>query len=281
MEKWWMLTVVKETPSFDITFPFFLKGSLPGRWEVTADHSLEKALLQVEEEQQRCENLAEVNTLLREHLNKASEVNSALKEDVGKLTVDWMRAREELELKEREWRGERELYDSYLRGEHNRLLSLWRQVVTFRRHFREMKTATDRDLSELKAEQMRLSGSILVNCTRLNSYVQLRESIPPGKPVLKDQAEQQMEPKINQTAQEVIALQVRWDMEKKELQDRVMELSTLLVQSQKQNEEKEKTMKTLNDTVEILVCFTFTWEIAQCLLSSLNTEMWLPQEKQW
>lgn len=62
---------------------------------------------------------------------------------------------------------------------------------------------------------------------------------------------------------------------------RVMELSALLVQSQKQNEEKEKTMKTLNDTVEILVCFTFTWEIAQCLLSSLNTEVWLPQEKQW
>lgn len=57
----------------------------------------------------RCENLAEVNTLLREHLDKASEVNSALKEDVGKLTVDWMRAREELELKEREWRSEREV----------------------------------------------------------------------------------------------------------------------------------------------------------------------------
>ncbi|KAK2520580.1 hypothetical protein Q9233_011216, partial [Columba guinea] len=34
---------------------------------------------------------------------------------------------------------------------------------------------------------------------------------------------------------------------------RVMELSALLVQSQKQNEEKEKIMKTLQDTVEILV----------------------------
>ncbi|XP_039419512.1 centrosome-associated protein CEP250 [Corvus cornix cornix] len=247
-------------------------GSLPGRWEATADHSLEKALLQVEEEQQRCENLAEVNTLLREHLDKASEVNSALREDVGKLTVDWMKAREELELKESEWRSERELYDNYLRGEHNRLLSLWRQVVTFRRHFLEMKTATDRDLSELKAEQMRLSGSILVNCSRLNSCVQLRESITPGKPVLKDQAEQQVEPKINQTAQEVIALQVRWDMEKKELQDRVMELSALLVQSQKQNEEKEKTMKTLNDTVEILESGWIEKEFAASLTNSAKEE---------
>ncbi|XP_016158603.1 PREDICTED: centrosome-associated protein CEP250 [Ficedula albicollis] len=247
-------------------------GSLPGRWEATADHSLENALLQVEERQQRCENLAEVNTLLREHLDKANEVNSALREDVGKLTVDWMRAREELELKESEWRSERELYDNYLRGEHNRLLSLWRQVVTFRRHFLEMKTATDRDLSELKAEQVRLSGSILVNFSCLNSCVQLRESIPLGNPVLKDQAEQQVEPKINQTAQEVIALQVRWDMEKKELQERVMELSALLVQSQKQNEEKEKTMKTLNDTVEILESSWIEKEFAASLTNNAKEE---------
>ncbi|XP_057241305.1 centrosome-associated protein CEP250 [Malurus melanocephalus] len=247
-------------------------GSFPGRWETIADHSLENALLQVEEEQQRRENLAEVNTLLREHLDKASEVNSALKEDVGKLTADWMRAREELELKESEWRSERELYDSYVRGEHNRLLSLWRQVVTFRRHFLEMKTATDRDLSELKAEQMRLSGSILVSCSHLNSCVQLRESITLGKPVLKDQAEQQVEPKIDQTAQQVTALQVRWDMEKKELQDRVMELSALLVQSQKQNEEKEKTMKTLNDTVEILESSWIEKEFAASLTNSAKEE---------
>lgn len=61
----------------------------------------------------RCENLAEVNALLREQLDKASEVNSALKEDVGKLTADWMRAREELGLKESEWRREREVRKGY------------------------------------------------------------------------------------------------------------------------------------------------------------------------
>ena len=61
----------------------------------------------------RCENLAEVNALLREHLSKANEVNSALKEDVGKLTADWMRAREELELKAREWRNEHEVRTGY------------------------------------------------------------------------------------------------------------------------------------------------------------------------
>ncbi|CAN0325682.1 unnamed protein product, partial [Bubo scandiacus] len=201
----------------------------------------------------RCEHLADVNTLLREHLDKASEVNSALKKDVEKLTVDWMRAREELELKESERRSERELSDSCLRGERNRLLSLWRQVVTFRRHFLDVNTATDRDVSELKAEQMRLSGSVLVNCSCLNSGVQLWEPVGLGRPVLKDQAQQQAEQETSQKTWEVMPLQVKGDLEKKKLQDRVTELSALLVQSQKQNE-REKTMKTLNGTVEILVC---------------------------
>ncbi|XP_075022245.1 centrosome-associated protein CEP250-like [Calonectris borealis] len=93
-----------------------------------------------------CENLAAVNAVLREHLDKANEVNLALREGVEKLMVDWMRAQEELELKEGEWHNERELYDSYLRDEHNHLLSLWCQVVNFRCHFLQMKTATDRDL---------------------------------------------------------------------------------------------------------------------------------------
>ncbi|KAM6288821.1 LOW QUALITY PROTEIN: uncharacterized protein AAHN32_013785 [Aegotheles albertisi] len=198
--------------------------SLPGPWEATEGQSVEKVLLQ-----QRCETLAEENALLREHLDRANEINWALKEDVGKLTADWMRARDELELKESEWRSDRELHDSYLRGEQSHLLSLWHQVVTFHRQFLEVKTATDRDLSELKAEQMRLSDSLLVNCT---TWAQQQE-----------------------TTREAMCLRATGDLEK-ELQDRVMELSDLLVQSQRQKEEKT-TFRTLNDTVGVLIGFTF------------------------
>ncbi|KAM9650016.1 uncharacterized protein ACIBXB_011992 [Morphnus guianensis] len=175
-----------------------------------------------------------------EHLDEANEVNSALKEDVGKLTADWMRAREELELKESEWRSERELYDSYLRGERSRLLDLWRQVLipeafwlfhTFRlisegkidsflnHQIDPLPKDQDVDLSELKAEQMRLSGSILVNCSHLNCGVRPWESVTLGRPVLKDQAQQQAEQEISQKTWAVMHLQVEGDPEKKELQD--------------------------------------------------------------
>ncbi|XP_074698318.1 centrosome-associated protein CEP250-like isoform X2 [Strix aluco] len=100
---------------------------------------------------------------------------------------------------------------------------------------------------------MRLSGSVLVNCSHLNSGVQLWEPVSLGRPVLKGQAQQQVEQETSQKTWEVMPLQVKGDLEKKELQDRGTELSALLVQSQKQNKEKEKTVKTLNDTVEILV----------------------------
>lgn len=54
-----------------------------------------------------------MNALLRDHLDQAREVNSALKEDIGKLTAEWLRAREELEMKESEWRNEREVRTGY------------------------------------------------------------------------------------------------------------------------------------------------------------------------
>lgn len=57
----------------------------------------------------RCENLAEVNTQLRLHMEKADMVNKALREDVEKLTVDWGRAREELMRKESQWQMEQEV----------------------------------------------------------------------------------------------------------------------------------------------------------------------------
>ena len=77
-----------------------------------------------------------------------------------------------------------------------------------------------RDLSELKAEQLRLSGSILVSCSRLNSGVRLRESVSLGRPVLKDQAQQEAEEEISQKTWEAMHLQVKGDLEKKELQER-------------------------------------------------------------
>uniref|UniRef100_A0A2K5RZG2 Centrosomal protein 250 n=1 Tax=Cebus imitator TaxID=2715852 RepID=A0A2K5RZG2_CEBIM len=235
-------------------------GPIPQRWENVEEPNLDELLVRLEEEQQRCESLAEVNTQLRLHMEKADVVNKALREDVEKLTVDWSRAQDELMRKESQWRMEQEFFKGYLKGEHGRLLNLWREVVTFRRHFLEMKSATDRDLTELKAEHVRLSGSLLTCCLRLTVGAQSRGPDGSGRMDGREPAQlllllaktQELEKEAHERSQELIQLKSRGDLEKAELQDRVTELSVLLTQSQKQNEDYEKMVKALRETLEIL-----------------------------
>lgn len=172
-----------------------------------------------------------MNTQLRLHMEKADVVNKALREDVEKLTVDWSRARDELMRKESQWQMEQEFFKGYLKGEHGRLLSLWREVVTFRRHFLEMKSATDRDLTELKAEHVRLSGSLLTCCLRLTVGAQSRESdgsgrLDGGEPaqlLLLLAKTQELEKEAHDRSQELIQLKSQGELEKAELQDRVLD----------------------------------------------------------
>uniref|UniRef100_A0A8C9BWG1 Centrosomal protein 250 n=1 Tax=Phocoena sinus TaxID=42100 RepID=A0A8C9BWG1_PHOSS len=243
-------------------------GPVPQRWESVEEPNLEQLLTRLEEEQQRCESLAEVNTQLRLHMEKADVVNKALREDVEKLTVDWSRARDELMRKESQWQMEQEFFKGYLKGEHGRLLSLWREVVTFRRHFLEMKSATDRDLTELKAEHVRLSGSLLTCCLRLTvGAPQSRESdgsgrlngSEPSQLMLLLARTQELEKEAHERSQELTQLKSQGHLEKAELQDRVTELSALLTQSQKQNEDYEKMVKALRETMEILVRDPLFW----------------------
>uniref|UniRef100_A0A803YLY7 Rootletin-like coiled-coil domain-containing protein n=1 Tax=Meleagris gallopavo TaxID=9103 RepID=A0A803YLY7_MELGA len=109
-------------------------------------NELENALIRLEEEQQRSCSLVQVNSMLREQLEQANVANAALSEDIRKLTADWARARGELEQREAQWRREEESFNTYFSNEHGRLLTLWRQAVAFRRHFGQLRAATERSV---------------------------------------------------------------------------------------------------------------------------------------
>ncbi|KAJ8349870.1 hypothetical protein SKAU_G00250000 [Synaphobranchus kaupii] len=107
-------------------------------------NSLESALIRLEEEQQRSVGMAEMNALLRK---------------------PWRRRGR----KDNEWQKEKELLTNHIGREHTRLISLWGGVVTLRRHYHTLRTATDRDLWELRAEFSRLSASLLSSCGSIGS----------------------------------------------------------------------------------------------------------------
>jgi len=57
----------------------------------------------------RSASLAQINAMLREQLDQATSANQSLTTDVQRLTTEWQRAREELEVKEVEWREEEQV----------------------------------------------------------------------------------------------------------------------------------------------------------------------------
>lgn len=57
----------------------------------------------------RYEKLVQVNTALREQLEDAHETNEALANDLQKLSTDWADMRDEMIIKENEWKEEEQV----------------------------------------------------------------------------------------------------------------------------------------------------------------------------
>ncbi|KPJ13159.1 Rootletin [Papilio machaon] len=111
---------------------------------------LETALRRLDEEKRKCEKLVSQNNLLREQLEESHQLNEALTNDLQKLTNDWEALRDEMAIKEDEWKDEEQAFNDYYSSEHNRLLSLWREVVAVKRFFSDLQTNTERGLYKVK-----------------------------------------------------------------------------------------------------------------------------------
>lgn len=113
---------------------------------------LDTALSRLEDEKKKCEKLMQLNNTLREQLEESRHTNESLTSDLQKLTNDWEELREEMMIKEDEWKDEEQAFNDYYSTEHNRLLNLWRDVVAIKRLFMEVQSTTEKDLSKLKSE---------------------------------------------------------------------------------------------------------------------------------
>ncbi|XP_069357622.1 rootletin isoform X1 [Maniola hyperantus] len=115
-------------------------------------NDLETALRRLDEEKRKCEKLVSQHNLLRDQLEESHQLNEALTNDLQKLTNDWEALRDEMAIKEDEWKDEEQAFNDYYSSEHNRLLNLWREVVSVKRFFSELQTSTERDLYKVKNE---------------------------------------------------------------------------------------------------------------------------------
>ncbi|KAL0985670.1 hypothetical protein UPYG_G00160280 [Umbra pygmaea] len=249
--------------------------------------SLESALIRLEEEHQRSEGLAELNSLLRGQLSQSAQVTKALREDLQKVTADWSRGVEEAGLREMEWQKEKEHLSCLVGQQQNRLMSIWGGVVTLRRSCHTLKTATDRDLWELRAEVSRLSSSLLSHCGSVVS-LSLRPSCPSPAPrstttpplssTLGPLSLQDLNPDLR-GEKEQAELRALYEIENQQLNTRISELSLSLQAQEEQREslEEEWSVERAREEEEerqrnMDRCLTSVWQAALKLSSALRSQ---------
>ncbi|XP_053390044.1 rootletin-like [Mercenaria mercenaria] len=140
--------------------------------------------------------------MLREQLDQATAANLSLTSDIHKLTADWQKVREELDIKENQWREEEQSFNDYFSAEHGRLRSLWRAIVAFRRNYSELKTATERDLSHVRQDVTKAARSMHTACLNLNANNRNTETQSQ-----RQEAEQELRMKIEKLQAERSSLQ--------------------------------------------------------------------------
>ncbi|XP_023596624.1 LOW QUALITY PROTEIN: ciliary rootlet coiled-coil protein 2 [Trichechus manatus latirostris] len=212
------------------------------RSELEHSVDLEEALGRLEAAEQRSTGLAQVNTLLREQLEHMKKANDALVEELARTAGSMLRLRGELGLQEARRQPKREAWRTRPGGSQD-LLLLWRQATALQAHLAELRAATERSLTDMRAEAARTVRRLHTACLNLDSKQRLSARSAAGA------LEQQLRDKVR----EMLALQGCWDAEKVALQARLSEQTRLVEQLMEQNANKEGTICALTAEVQGLV----------------------------
>lgn len=118
----------------------------------------------------------QLNSILKEQLEESHQTNEALTNDLQKLTNDWEQMREEMIIKEDEWKDEEQAFNDYYSNEHSRLLGLWRNVVSVKRMFSDMQSTNERDLLKLRSEIANIGRDMTNACSKIGVTVSQQDT---------------------------------------------------------------------------------------------------------
>lgn len=72
-------------------------------------------------------------------------------------------------IKEDEWKDEEQAFNDYYSTEHNRLLNLWRDVVSVKRLFIDVQSTTEKDLNKIKNEFNQIGKEMATACCKMDT----------------------------------------------------------------------------------------------------------------
>jgi hypothetical protein len=119
--------------------------------------------------------------MLREQLDQAHLANQQLTDDLRRLNAELQNVREDFTQKTRGWKEEErasfreevlsihiihylQVFNQYYNKEHNLMYELWRDIVSFRKQFTELKGTTERDLIRVKNDLAQTGRSLTSAC---------------------------------------------------------------------------------------------------------------------
>jgi hypothetical protein len=119
--------------------------------------------------------------MLRDQLDQAHLANQQLTENLRRTTGELQQLREDYTQKSRDWKEEErvrridnhfilsnniyfQVFNQYYNKEHNLMYELWRDVVSFRKQFTELKGTTERDLIRVKNDLAQTGRSLTSAC---------------------------------------------------------------------------------------------------------------------
>ncbi|KAK9879237.1 hypothetical protein WA026_004086 [Henosepilachna vigintioctopunctata] len=174
----------------------------------------------------RCDSLMKLNVTLKEQLEESHQTNEALTVDLQKLTNDWEVLREEMLMKEDEWKEEEQAFNDYYSTEHNRLLSLWRDVVSMKRLFVDVQTSTERDLNKLRSEVEGASREVTSACDRIGTKTATK-SIFEEDNYQRDQIASKLKEDMDELKHQHETCQAELNMKEERIQDLMKDIHTL------------------------------------------------------
>ncbi|CAF1180879.1 unnamed protein product [Adineta ricciae] len=118
----------------------------------------------LESEKQKSINLTQLNTVLRDQIDQAHLANQQLSEELRRVTVELNQVRDEYTQKTRDWKEEERVFNQYYNKEHNLMYELWRDIVSFRKQFTELKGTTERDLMRVRNDLAQTGRSLTSAC---------------------------------------------------------------------------------------------------------------------
>ncbi|CAF0990621.1 unnamed protein product, partial [Didymodactylos carnosus] len=134
------------------------------------------AAITLEEEKHKSASIEQVNAMLRQQLDHANAVNQQLTDDLHNITAEFQRVRDEISYKTRDWHEEARMFNEYYNKEHNLIYELWRDVVSFRKQFTELKGSTERDLTRVRNDLTQTGRSLTTACLGFLSNTKSIES---------------------------------------------------------------------------------------------------------